>query len=86
MSHAKTNDEKMEKSETKQPPPLTPAERQRRSRIARKTQTFETFPPKQISFLLSGEASQALAMLSRDMSQKAVIEKLLINAYRQSRL
>ena len=61
--------------------PMTPAERQRKSRAARKSQTFETFPPKQISVLLSAEASQALVMLSRDMSQKEVIERLLVEAY-----
>ncbi len=66
-------------------PPMTPAERQRKSRAARKSQTFETFTPKHISVLLSAEASQALVMLSRDVSQKEVIERLLIEAYRKER-
>lgn len=64
---------------------LTPAERQRRSRAARKAQTFEDWSPKQVSFLLSAEASQALVMLSRDTSQKELIERLLVEVYRAQR-
>jgi hypothetical protein len=64
---------------------LTPAERQRQSRAERKAKTWETFPAKQISLLLSAEASQALVMLSRDVSQKEVIERLLSEAYREER-
>lgn len=62
---------------------MTPAQRQRASRAARKKKSFESFPPVQISMMLSAEASQALQMLARyrDVSQKAVIENLLIEEY-----
>lgn len=59
---------------------MTPAQRQRASRAARRLQRFESFPPGQISILLSPQANQALRMLiNSDMSQKEIIEKLLIN-------
>ena len=62
--------------------PMTPTERQRASRAARKLQRFESFPPVQVSMLLSPKASQALRMLlNSDTSQKEIIEKLLIDAY-----
>jgi len=61
---------------------MTATERQQASRAARKLQRFESFPPVQISMLLSGQASQALRMLiNSDTSQKEIIEKLLIDAY-----
>lgn len=61
---------------------MTQSERQQKSRAVRKQKRFESFPPMQISMLLSGEASQALCMLiNSDTSQKKVIEKLLIEAY-----
>lgn len=61
---------------------MTATERQRASRAARKQQRFESFPPVQISMLLSPQASQALRMLiNSDMSQKEAIEALLIQAY-----
>jgi len=62
--------------------PMTSTERQRASRAARKLQRFESFPPVQISVLLSPQASQALRMLiNSDTSQKEIIEELLIDAY-----
>ncbi len=65
---------------------MTATERQRMSRSTRKLQRFESFPPSQISMLLSAEASQALRMLiNRDTSQKEVIEKLLIEAYQKTK-
>jgi hypothetical protein len=61
---------------------MTATERQRASRAARKLQRFESFPPVQISMLLSPQASQALRMLiNGDKSQKEIIEELLIQAY-----
>lgn len=62
---------------------MTPAERQRASRAARKKERFNTCPAKQISIMLSAEASQALEQLvfDSDLSQKEIIEKLLIEAY-----
>ena len=63
--------------------PMTPAERQRASRAARKKERFNTCPAKQISIMLSAEASQALEQLvfESDKSQKEIIEKLLIDAH-----
>lgn len=62
--------------------PMTQCERQQKSRAVRKQERFESFPPMQISMLLSGEASQALCMLiNSDTSQKRVIEKSLIDSY-----
>lgn len=63
---------------------MTPAQRQRASRGKRKKERFETCPPIQISMMLSAQATQALQMLiyGRDVSQKSVIEELLIEAYR----
>lgn len=66
---------------------MTPAQRQRASRAARKKVRFETCPAMQISMMLSAEATQALQMLvynNRDKSQKLIIEELLIEAYRKS--
>ena len=62
---------------------MTPAQRQRASRKARKRERFESCPAIQISMMLSAEASQALQMLvyGRDVSQKSIIENLLIEAY-----
>jgi hypothetical protein len=61
---------------------MTSTERQRASRARRKAESFETFLPVHISMLLSGQASQALSMLTNsDTSQKAIIEELLIEAY-----
>lgn len=62
---------------------MSPTERQRASRAARKLERFESFPPVHFSVLLSGQASQALRMLAhnRDASQKEIIEKMLIDAY-----
>lgn len=64
--------------------PMTPAERQRASRANRKKERFNTCPAKQISIMLSAEASQALEQLvfDSDKSQKEIIEKLLIDAYK----
>lgn len=66
----------MESSKLGRPPTgsaMTATERQRMSRSTRKLQRFESFPPSQISMLLSAEASQALRMLiNRDTSQKEV--------------
>jgi len=66
---------------------MTPAERQRASRVARKKESFETFTPMQISMMLSAEATQALQMLTygRDVSQKSIIENLLIQAYQKAK-
>ncbi|MFA7238869.1 MAG: hypothetical protein WC091_02060 [Sulfuricellaceae bacterium] len=63
---------------------MTPAERQRASRRKRKAQRFESFQAQQVSVILSAEASQALTMLchNRDLSQKALLDQLLIAAYR----
>lgn len=65
----------------------TDAQRQRASRAARKQQRFESFPPVQISMMLSAQASQALSMLvsNSGASQKGVIEKLLIDEYTKSK-
>jgi len=62
---------------------LTPAQRQQASRAKRLAQEHESFPARQVSILLSPQATQALDMLSTnfDMSQKTVIEKLLVQAY-----
>jgi hypothetical protein len=62
---------------------MTPAQRQQASRAKRLAQRHETFPARQVNILLSPQATQALDMLSSnfDMSQKAVIERLLIQAY-----
>ena len=66
--------------------PMTATERQRASRAARMLQRFESYPPMQISMLLSPQASQALRMLiNSDTSQKEVIEKLLIDAYTKTK-
>lgn len=66
---------------------MTPAQRQQASRAARKLQRFEDFPPMQISLLLSAQSSQALRMLSNsDVSQKEVIEKLLIDSYTKMKM
>ncbi|MDP4027917.1 MAG: hypothetical protein Q8P42_02980 [Gallionella sp.] len=66
---------------------MTATERQRASRAERKRQTFESFPAMHLSLLLSGQAYQALRMLAikRDTSQKEIIEKLLIDAYAESK-
>lgn len=66
---------------------MTTAQRQRASRDARKKESFETFTPMQISMMLSAEATQALQMLvyGRDVSQKSIIENLLIEAYRNDK-
>ena len=66
--------------------PMTPAERQRASRAARKKERFESCPAMQIGMMLSPKASQALQMLVyyRDVSQKQIIEELLIDAYKKS--
>ena len=66
--------------------PMTPAERQRVSRAARKKERFESCPAMQIGMMLSPQASQALQMLAycRDVSQKQIIEELLIDAYKKS--
>lgn len=63
---------------------MTPAERQRASRAKRKAQRFESFPAQQVNVILSAEASQALTMLChhRDLSQKALLDQMLIAAYR----
>lgn len=65
---------------------MTPAQRQRASRAARKKERFETCPAIQISVMLTAEATQALQQLAycRDVSQKQIIEELLIEAYRKS--
>jgi hypothetical protein len=65
---------------------MTPAQRQRASRAARKKERFETTPAIQISMMLSAEASQALEQLVYEgkVTRKAVIERLLIEAYRKS--
>lgn len=62
---------------------LSPAERQRASRAKRRSESYDTFPASTLSLMLSPEASKALRMLSHDsdMSQKVIIEKLLISAY-----
>lgn len=75
--------------DTQQPAPkkpMTPAERQRASRAARKKERFNTCPAKQISIMLSAEASQALEQLvfESDKSQKEIIEKLLIETQRRT--
>jgi len=59
------------------------AERQRISRANRKALTCDTFTGQQFSVMLSPEAAKALRMLAFncDMSQKDVIEQLLIKAY-----
>lgn len=77
------NNEKPKRGRSATGQAMTPAQRQRASRAARKRKTFESFPAIQVSMMLSAEASQALQMLARyrDMSQKAVIENLLIEAY-----
>jgi hypothetical protein len=64
---------------------LTVAERQRASRSKRKSETFESFEPKQINIMLSAQARQALDMLiyKSDKSQKELIEELLIDAYQK---
>ena len=64
---------------------MTAAERQRASRAARKTKTCDTFMAKQISLMLSPEASKALVMLvhKSDLSQKQIIDKLLTDAYQK---
>ena len=66
---------------------MTQAQRQRASRAARKQETFDTFAPIQISLMLSAEAAKALHMLTynRDLSQKKIIEELLIEAYRNNK-
>ena len=81
------NDEKPKRGRPSGGATMTPAARQRASRAARKEIRYETFPPKQISIMLSAEATQALDMLmvNRDMSQKRIIEELLIEAYRKHR-
>lgn len=65
---------------------MTPAQRQKASRAARKKQTFDSFPSRQLSVMLSPEASKSLSMLilNSDKSQKAIIEELLITAYEKS--
>lgn len=62
---------------------LTPAQRQQASRAKRLAQEHESFPARQVNILLSPQASQALSMLTnyRDLSQKEIIEELLIQAY-----
>ena len=62
---------------------MTVAERQRASRARRGLQTCDTFSAQQISIMLSAPAAKALRMLASncDMSQKDVIERLLIEAY-----
>ncbi len=78
------NEEKPKRGRPATDTAMTTAQRQRVSRITRKKETFETFPPMQISMMLSAEATQALRMLAynkRDMSQKKIIEELLIEAY-----
>lgn len=59
------------------------AERQRISRARRRAQTCDTFEGQQVSVMLCPEATKALRMLALncDMSQKQVIEHLLIKAY-----
>ena len=61
----------------------TPAQRQQASRAARLAQRHESFPARQVSTMLSPQAAQALDILAfnRDLSQKAIIEELLIQAY-----
>ncbi len=63
--------------------PMTPAQRQRVSREARRKQRFNDCPAKQVSMMLSAEATQALEQLSysRKLTQKEIIEGLLIEAY-----
>jgi hypothetical protein len=62
---------------------MTSAERQRVSRLNRKKERFDTFQPKSVTFLLSARAVKALEMLSHnsDLSQKSIVESLLIAAY-----
>ena len=62
---------------------MTPAQRQQASRAKRLSERHESFPAKQVSILLSPQATQALDMLTSnfEISQKEVIEKLLIQAY-----
>lgn len=63
---------------------MTPAERTRASRIARKQQYFAGFPHRQITVMLGPNANKALTMLTygTDKTQTEVIESLLIAAYR----
>ena len=63
---------------------MTPSERQRASRANRKAQSFESFPAQQVCVILSAEATQALRMLChrRDLSQKALLDQILIATYR----
>lgn len=63
---------------------MTPAERTRASRNARKQQFFAGFPHRQITVMLGPNANKALYMLSHgtEKTQTEVIENLLITAYR----
>ncbi len=72
-------------------PAPTPTERQRMRRARIKAERFETFEGQTLSIELSGQAAMALRMLcyhddkSQKPSQKSVIEKLLIQAYQESK-
>ena len=62
---------------------MTPAQRQQASRAKRRSERYGTSNARQVNFLLSAKAIQALDKLTsyRDKSQKEVIEELLIQAY-----
>ncbi len=77
------NEEKPKRGRPATDKAMTTAQRQQVSRAARRQESFETFTPMQISMMLSAEAAQALHMLAygRDVSQKSIIENLLIEAY-----